>query len=80
MASASAAYRERVPGSRLPEVAAVSEPTLAMEKAAATASEEEEVRGPKRGQAREAVAAVIRKEAGCGKAVASTMAPRSLTG
>ena len=78
---ASAAYRERVPSSRLPEVAAVSEPTLAMEKAAATASEEEEeVRGPKRGQAREAVAAVIRKEAGCGKAVASTMAPRSLTG
>ena len=80
MASA-AAYRERVPGSRRPEVAAVSEPTLAMEKAAATASEEEEeVRELKRGQDREAVAAVIRKEAGCEKPVASMMAPRSLTG
>ena len=78
MASA-AAYRERVPGSRRPEVAAVSEPTLAMEKAAATASEEE-VRELKRGQDREAVAAVIRKEAGCEKPVASMMAPRSLTG
>ena len=78
---ASAAYRERVPGSRLPEVAAVSEPTLAMERAAATASEEEEeVKGLKRGQAKEAEPAVILMEAGCGKAVASTMAPRSLTG